>query len=106
MNFPTYNFNGFPAAAWKMLNSKKISKRYLISKEITHSIIYNDEFHANVKRNQKDDQAFKLLAMAMEIFLKRHPRGKKLHDPLTACTAINPSIIKFLEVNCYQNKGA
>lgn len=34
-----------------------------------------------------------------------HPEGKKLHDPLAACCALDPSIGEWAEVELFREKG-
>lgn len=41
----------------------------------------------------------------MASYLERHPEGKKFHDPLAACCAIEPSIGVWAEVEVYRQKG-
>jgi pyrimidine-specific ribonucleoside hydrolase len=103
--FPTYNFNGFQKGAWAFLNSSIIEKKYLISKDVTHGVFYDSQLHDKVGNYKNSKPEFKLMWKAMEYYLDRNPKGKKLHDPLAACTAINPSIISFREVELFEEKG-
>lgn len=41
----------------------------------------------------------------MEVYLKKKPTGKKLHDPLAACCAIDESIGIWQEVKLYCDRG-
>lgn len=41
----------------------------------------------------------------MAAYLKRRPEGKKIHDPLAACCAIDESIGEWTEVEVYRENG-
>jgi pyrimidine-specific ribonucleoside hydrolase len=41
----------------------------------------------------------------MDKYLYKHPNGKKFHDPLAACAAIDESIIEWREVEIFREKG-
>ncbi|MHA1311783.1 MAG: nucleoside hydrolase [Candidatus Helarchaeota archaeon] len=104
--FRAHNFDLYLEGAWKFLNSPNIEKKYLISKDVTHFVIYDHELHKLVKKKTAEHPAWRLIWDSMEYYLKKHSRGKILHDPLAVCAAINPEIIKFQEVKCfYKNRG-
>ncbi len=104
--FRAHNFDLYLEGAWKFLNSPNIEKKYLISKDITHFVVYDHELHKLVRKKIKEHPAWWAMWHSMEYYLEKHPKGKRLHDPLAVCSAINPEILKFLEVKCYyKNKG-
>ena len=41
----------------------------------------------------------------MDAYLKRKPEGKKFHDPLAACCAIDPTIGVWAEVELFRRGG-
>ena len=102
---PTFNFNGDPQGALLALSSKQISQRTLVSKNVCHGISYTQEFHEEFKPHKDRNSGMNLIYSAMEIYLKRHPKGKMLHDPLAACVMMNPDICTFEEVEVYRLKG-
>jgi len=104
---PTFNFNGHVKGAFSLLNSTNIKKRYLVSKDVCHSVYYGPTLHELVRifKFGRGDDIWDLLYNAMNSYLKKKPMGKLLHDPLTACTACDPSIITFREVEVQREKG-
>jgi len=102
---PTYNFNGAPGAALKMLNEMTIDERYLVSKNVCHGVVYDTEFHKKMEVVKDKSKGLNLIYQGMDRYLLKHREGKKLHDPLAACVAIDKSICEFREVEMYRHKG-
>lgn len=102
---PTFNFNGDPQGAFLALNSQNILKKTLVSKNVCHSISYDQDFHKSFIVNDKARPGMKMIHKTMEAYLQRHPKGKMLHDPLAACVMMNPDICEFEEVEVYRIKG-
>jgi inosine-uridine nucleoside N-ribohydrolase len=102
---PTFNFNGDPKAALALLSSTRVLTRDLVSKNVCHGIIYNQEFHECMKPFRNRSRGLNLIYNGMEIYLKYHPEGKMFHDPLAACITINRNIAKFQEVEIYRKGG-
>jgi len=102
---PTFNFNGNPKGAEFLLNTYRIKKRVLVSKNVCHGVVYTKDLHNKYYNIKDTSECTKLIYKAMDIYLKKHPNGKKLHDPLAACTAINQNICTFKEVKMYRRKG-
>ena len=46
-----------------------------------------------------------LIYRGMNHYLKKKPSGKKFHDPLAACCAIDPTIGEWAEVQIYYDHG-
>lgn len=110
---PTFNFNGDVLGALLALSSDKILKRTLVSKNVCHGITYDYAFHEEFEKalhgkltyEDGDHTSMGLIFKTMRSYLKRHPKGKMLHDPLAACVMINPDICTFEEVEVYRSKG-
>lgn len=110
---PTYNLNGDPKSAELALASKYITEKRFISKNVCHGVVYDSAFHDRLRdtlRNMayKDGLHFRSLQIiwdGMETYLDRHSGGKKFHDPLAACCAIDPSIGTWAEVELYRERG-
>jgi inosine-uridine nucleoside N-ribohydrolase len=102
---PTFNFNGDPKAALFLLSTDRIEDRLLISKNVCHGEVYTQELHERYEDVKDRDECTKLIYKAMDIYLKKHPQGKKLHDPLAACAAINSEVCEFKEVEVFREKG-
>ena len=102
---PTFNFNGNPKGALALLSTENIGKRLLVSKNVCHGEVYTKELHERYEDVKDNDECTKLIYKAMDIYLKKKPEGKKLHDPLAACTAINPEVCEFKEVEMFRERG-
>lgn len=109
---PTYNFNGAPKHALSALTSPNIKERRLVSKNVCHGVYYDAAFHKVVTDHlgkwamgRRVDVSLGLIWKGMEYYLRKKPAGKKFHDPLAACCAINPDIGEWVEVEVYREKG-
>jgi pyrimidine-specific ribonucleoside hydrolase len=102
---PTYNFNGAPQVALRLLASPNIELRQLISKNVCHGMVYDQDFHARMHPYRHASAGLALVYEGMEKYLNKSPDGKKFHDPLAACVVIDPSIVEFREVEMYRHKG-
>jgi pyrimidine-specific ribonucleoside hydrolase len=49
--------------------------------------------------------ALRLIWQGMEAYLRKNRAGKKLHDPLAACCAIDESIGTWAEVELFRERG-
>jgi len=98
----TWNLGGDVKASQGVLASDLVGERHLVGKNICHGVAYTAELHERVKQVEH----LYLLAEAMTVYRDRpNPHDKMLHDPLAACTAIDPSICTFVEAEVYREKG-
>jgi pyrimidine-specific ribonucleoside hydrolase len=102
---PTYNLNGDPKTALAMLEYGGIGERFFVSKHICHGVYYNRELHERVAEFKDKSLSLNLIYQGMDKYLQKKPKGKKFHDPLAACCAINPTIGTWAEVELYRKKG-
>lgn len=108
---PTYNFCGNITAAQAALASSAIKRKICVSKNVCHSVTYDEVFHASLctavglSPQGSRAVAFQLIYRAMDDYLKHKPGGKKLHDPLALAVAIDESVCKLVEVELYCQKG-
>lgn len=118
---PTWNLNGDPESALRTFEySHSFRSIHLVSKNVCHGVIYDQEMHEVVKRAmwatpemppEVDAERplpvphLKFIYDAMEGYLRKRPKGKKFHDPLAACCAINPDIGRWAEVEMYRERG-
>ncbi|TAF68262.1 MAG: nucleoside hydrolase [Cytophagales bacterium] len=102
---PTFNLNGDVPSALKTLEAENIKKRYFVSKNVCHSVFYDATIHAEVKAKKEYSLALSLIFKGMDRYLQKKPEGKKLHDPLAACCAIEPNIGTWEEVSLFRQKG-
>jgi pyrimidine-specific ribonucleoside hydrolase len=62
--------------------------------------------HPRFEAVKDNSLSLDLIWKGMDTYLSRQPAGKKFHDPLTACCAIDESIGTWAEVELYREKGA
>lgn len=102
---PTYNFNGAPETALMLLDKPNIGERLLVSKNVCHGMIYDQDFHARMRVLRGRHMAWDLLLRGMELYLGKNAEGKKFHDPLAAAAAAQPGICMFREVRLFRQRG-
>jgi pyrimidine-specific ribonucleoside hydrolase len=103
---PTYNLNGDPASALAVLKCMGIGVRRFVSKNVCHGVSYDQEMHRRFGAVKDRSLALGLIWKGMDVYLGKQPAGKKFHDPLAACCAIDESIGTWAEVELYREKGA
>ncbi len=102
---PSFNLNADIPAAKLVASTNRIKRKYFISKNVCHGVIYDQEMHERIKPHRHNNIGLNMMVDGMEYYLKHKPSGKAFHDPLAACAAIDPSIIDFREVEIYREKG-
>jgi len=104
---PTYNLNGDPKAGLAVLAASfdDIRERLFVSKNVCHGVVYDREMHERVTAVKDMSLSLSLIHKGMSAYLKRKPEGKKFHDPLAACCAIDSRIGTWAEVEIYREKG-
>lgn len=102
---PTYNLNGDPQSALKVLTYNNIFERYFVSKNVCHGVIYDKDLHEKVKNVKSGSKSLETIYKGMDFYLQRHSEGKKFHDPLAACCAIDLSVGIWKEVEIFREKG-
>jgi len=101
---PTYNLNGDPKSALRALEYAGIGHRCFVSKNVCHGVFCNRELSNRIGEHI-DAPHLALIHKGVEAYLARHPDGKKFHDPLAACCALNLEIGEWAEVELYREKG-
>ena len=102
---PTYNFNGDPKGARLALDHPAIRERRCVSKNVCHGVVYDQEFHERVGDHRHQRASLRIIHEAMTSYLRRNKAGKKFHDPLAACCALDPSIVSWAEVELVRHGG-
>lgn len=102
---PTYNLNGDPSSALAAISSPAIREKRFISKNVCHGVVYDAALHEQFAAVKHHSKSLALIHEAMTAYLDESPDGKKFHDPLAACCAIDPSIGEWAEVELYREKG-
>ncbi|MFF5235174.1 nucleoside hydrolase [Dactylosporangium sp. NPDC000521] len=98
----SYNLNGDPRAALAALVYPGIEERWFVSKNVCHGVVYDQDLHDRVGAVAHRNPALALIHRMMREYLVRHPDGKKLHDPLAACCAIDRSVGTWAQVEIYR----
>lgn len=102
---PTFNLNGDIKGAQAYLNAN-IKERWFISKNVCHTIIYNEDIHRRIMDIPARNRAAEIFREGMTVYLKRHTKGKKFHDPSAAVCHLHPEIATWVKAKLYQEKGA
>ena len=101
---PTFNLNGDRKSALAVLEYPGIPRRYFVSKNVCHRVLYDTDLHEQIRVVRKKSTALNMIYLGMDVYLQKKSH-KKLHDPLAACCAINPVIAQWEEVELYYSKG-
>ena len=95
------NFSDFRQARKLLLNTN-IKEKYIISKNVTHGVVYDPLFHDRMRPFKDNCIGLHLIYSGMELYMKKKPFGKKFHDPLAACVVVNPDVCQFEEVELFR----
>lgn len=98
---PTYNLNGDPKSALELTKSNRFTERRFISKNVCHGVFYDQEMHATINALPNPGLGLQLIQRGM----KSYKGSKKMHDPLAACCAIDPSIGTWANVDLFREYG-
>lgn len=102
---PTWNLGGDPHSALMALSSPEIHSRYFVSKNVCHGVYYNKSLHALLEPYHQTNPALTVIYNTMTNYLRKKSQGKKFHDPLAACCAVDPSIATWAEVELLYVQG-
>lgn len=102
---PTFNLNGDPRSALRALTFPGIGARRFVSKNVCHGVFYDRDLHAQVGAVKGRSRSLSLIWQGMDVFLDRNPAGKKFHDPLAACCAIDERVGDWAEVELFRERG-
>mmetsp|Transcript_12190 Transcript_12190/g.16868 ORF Transcript_12190/g.16868 Transcript_12190/m.16868 type:complete len:400 (-) Transcript_12190:211-1410(-) len=104
----TYNLGGARADA-EFLFSKHtenaLPRIRMVAKNVCHGVVYDKKLHDFLAEKVKGSASLSWIWRAMDVYLKRKPSGKKLHDPLAAIVALEPSICSFSPAVPYNVNG-
>ena len=82
-----------------------IGVRRFVSKNVCHGVVYDRAFHEQVGAVKDGSLSLTLIWKSMDDYLRKRPGGKKLHDPLAACCAIDESIGEWAEVELFRERN-
>lgn len=107
---PTYNLNGDPKSALLVVNSPYFSEKKFVSKNVCHGVYFDDEIKRamfsklhDISKVRKHENL--MLQRYLNTFVFNCKEGKKLHDPLAATCALDPSIGTWARVDLWRHKG-
>jgi len=99
---PEFNFNGCPWAAKELVETRRVQKRMLVGKNVTHQVVYDDELHERLRVAGEQNRP---LGLAHELMALRSERAKKLHDPLAAVALVRADVCTWQEVAPVKRNG-
>ncbi|MBV6699720.1 nucleoside hydrolase [Kitasatospora aureofaciens] len=102
---PTFNFNGAPDAASKLLESPHVGERVLVSKNVCHGVVYDGAMPPPPCR-RGGSPGMALVRDGTGVYLARRRAGKAFHAPLAAAVALDESVCALREVEVYRERGA
>lgn len=102
---PSFNLNGDPKSVLAALAHPGIGARRFVAKNVCHGVVYDAALHEQVGAVRRHSASLDLIWRGMEHYLRHHPAGKILHDPLAACCALDESIGAWAEVEIYRARG-
>lgn len=102
---PTTNLNAHPKSTLAALAYPDIGVKHFVSKNVCHGVIYDQVMHEQFAAIKDRSLSHALIWQGMDVFLKVVPDGKKFHDPLAACCAIDEGIGEWAEVEIYREKN-
>lgn len=100
---PTFNFNGDPKGTLLALAAPEVASKVLVSKNVCHGVPYDRALHERV--SAVPSYSMQIVQHAMGHYLRDHPAGKLLHDPLAACCAVDEGVGEWAEVEVYRERG-
>jgi pyrimidine-specific ribonucleoside hydrolase len=100
---PTFNFNGDPKAAKYLLDESPIPMKKLVSKNVCHGIIHDQD--AQNRFPSGVHPGLDLLLDGMESYFKKRPEGKALHDVLAVGLLLDPDAAQWARVKIYRERG-
>lgn len=101
----SFNFGGDKKATLAALASPQIAQRDLVSKNVTHGFAWGAELQARLLAAPDLHAGAALARDAMAVYLREHPDGKLLHDPLAACAIIDRDAFVWNEVDVVYERG-
>lgn len=100
----TYNLSHHKSAI-AVLEYHHIGEKNFVSKNVCHGVYYDNRIHEIIGTLRDKSISLNLIWRGMDHYLKKHPEGKKFHDPLAACCAIDKTIGTWAEVELFHERG-
>ncbi|ETO09440.1 inosine-uridine preferring nucleoside hydrolase superfamily [Reticulomyxa filosa] len=100
---PTFNFNGNIKAADYCLNSKRIKRKLLVSKNVCHGCICNEAFFTQLTKYKNSNLGLNCIHQGLSVYAEKKNFNKKLHDLLAAACVVQENIVVFKPVQMSHN---
>lgn len=97
----TFNLGGARQQSLNLANHNLYNTKKFISKNLCHTIIYNEAIHELVCSYDSKNLATELLRYGMDKYLEKHKDGKKFHDPTAAVCSLHPEIATWVKGKLY-----
>jgi pyrimidine-specific ribonucleoside hydrolase len=101
----SFNFGGDKKATLAALASPQIAQRDLVSKNVTHGFSWGPDLQARLLARSDLHAGAVLARDAMSVYLREHPEGKLLHDPLAACAILDRDAFLWEEIEVMYERG-
>jgi len=101
----SFNFGGDKKGTLAALASPQIAQRDLVSKNVTHGFAWDADLQARLLATPDLHAGAALARDAMTVYLREHPEGKLLHDPLAACAILDREAFLWEEVEVIYERG-
>jgi inosine-uridine nucleoside N-ribohydrolase len=102
---PSFNLNGDPKGTLQILAHDGFGRRYFVSKNVCHRLVYDNEIHELVGARKDRNKALNYIWQGMDFYLRENALGKIMHDILAAVCAIEPDVASWAEIELYREKG-
>lgn len=101
---PTFNLNGDPRAAEKLLcHNPRTHWTYMVSKNVCHGLFLGRDDLDRIPRGAH--AGLDMLIEGMGVYCKKKPEGKAVHDVLAAILALRTPVARWLRGEPYRTKG-
>ena len=101
----SFNFGHDVKGALAALSSEQIHERRLVSKNVTHGVVWDRSLQERVAPLADGNVGLAIAYEAMGVYLRERPEGKMLHDPMAAAAAIDPAAFRWAEVEMFREQG-
>ena len=100
---PTHNLMVDRKAAQLVLDYEGFKKRYFVSKNVCHRLVYDHDMHEQIAEVKDSSIALNKIWRGMNVYLHEiNPNGKMLHDLLAVACAIDSTVGTWAEVELFR----
>lgn len=99
---PTFNLNGDREASKFLTQTPEIKFKRFVTKNVCHGVFYDPAMHERIPATH---EGLRLLKEGMDVYFRRRPEGKALHDVIAGVLAICPEAATWVEGSLYHEKA-